>query len=51
MKSALDTQRKFCEYDIFRVFLRLGEKGKLDRKTLARICDIGEGSVRTILKI
>ena len=51
VKSALDTQRKFCEYDIFRVFLRLGEKGKLDRKTLSRICDIGEGSVRTILKI
>ena len=51
MKSVLDTQRKFCEYDVFRVFLRLGERGKLDRKTLARICDLGEGSVRTILRI
>ena len=51
MKSVLDTQRKFCEYDVFRVFLRLGERDKLDRKTLARVCDLGEGSVRTILRI
>jgi len=51
MGSVLDTQRKFCEYDIFRAFLRIGERNKLDRKTLAKICDIGEGSMRTILKI
>ena len=51
MESVLSTQRKFCEYDIFRVFLRIGEKNKLDRKSLVEICDIGEGSIRTILNI
>ncbi len=51
MESVVSTQRKFCEYDIFRVFLKIGEKGKLDRKTLAKVCDIGEGSIRTILEI
>ncbi|MCD6403268.1 MAG: hypothetical protein J7K98_02985 [Candidatus Aenigmarchaeota archaeon] len=45
------TLRKFDRYDVLRVFFLMGERGKVAREKLSKLSGIGEGSIRSILRI
>lgn len=45
------TLKKFDRYDVLRVFFLIGQKDKVARKKLSKLTGIGEGSIRSILKI
>ena len=45
------TLKKFDRYDVLRVFFLIGQKRKVAREKLSMLTGIGEGSIRSILKI
>ncbi|MCD6547475.1 MAG: hypothetical protein J7K22_02895 [Nanoarchaeota archaeon] len=45
------TLKKFDKYDTLRVFFLIGREGKVAREKLSKLSGIGEGSIRSILKI
>lgn len=45
------TLKKFDKYDILRVFFLIGKKGRVARGKLSKLTGIGEGSIRSILRI
>lgn len=45
------TLRKFDRYDILRVFFLIGKEGRVAREKLSKLSGIGEGSIRSILRI
>ena len=47
----IKTLRKFDKYDVVRVFFLIGKKGKVAREKLSKLTEIGEGSIRNILRI
>ncbi len=45
------TLKKFDRYDILRIFFLIGKKGKIARQKLSKLAEVGEGSIRSILRI